>query len=151
MLQIYRVEHKDTGVGPYQTQDEYCQHLAKRTAYNHRLRAPGDDGLYMAFIPHFYVFGCLDLLRLKEWFFLGDSTQENDEIVASLSQKGFRVAEYLVEPDSCRVSATKIQVAFDADECKSEGLVEHHDLNVLLKEGPYMFSLTPIDLRKMAA
>lgn len=151
MLQIYRVEHKDTGVGPYQTHDGYCQHLAKRTALNHRLRAPGDDGLYMVCIPHYFVFGCMSLPLLKEWFFLGDSIAENDEIVRNLMEKGFQLAEYLVEPDSCRVSVTKMQVAFDAEECKIDGLVEYHDLSVLLKEGPYMFSLTPIEYRRLAA
>lgn len=141
MLQIFRIEHAVTGVGPYQTVDEYTQQLAKRAGRNRNLRSPGDDGLPVMFLPYSYVFGCLDIASLKRWFFLGETIEENDAIVGTLKEKGFRLAEYIVESTDCRISATGIQVAFDPSTSRDEGLVEYHDLNMLLRESPYVFCI----------
>lgn len=141
MLQIYRVEHAGTGVGPYQTVDEFTQDLAQKAGTNRHLKYPGDDGLPLGHLPYCFVFGCLDLRSLKRWFFLGESWEENERIVETLKEKGFRLAEYLVEEGDYQVSVSGIQVAFHASGCKEDGLVQYHDLGSLFAESPRVFDI----------
>lgn len=141
MFQVYRIEHTVTGTGPYQSNDEFTQNLAQKAGVNRHLKSPGDDGLPLGWIPFCFVFGCLDLRSLKRWFFLGETWDENLSIIQTLKDKGFRLAEYLVEAENCRVSASGIQVAFDAYDSKDEGLVQYHDLNDLFLESPRVFDI----------
>jgi hypothetical protein len=131
MHQIFRVEHRVTLKGPFQTNDAYTQRLAKMTEVNPRLKFPGDDGLPLGNVPFSFVFGCRDLDTLRIWFLLGDSDLENKRIAKKLSSLGFHVGEYLVDDDDCWMSSSGIQVAFNAFRCREDGLVTYHDMSIL--------------------
>lgn len=73
MIQIFRVQHKETKVGPFQTDNDFTQHLAEHTNGPY----PDRDGLGLAFIPWTYVFGCLNIESLKQWFTIRDIAIED--------------------------------------------------------------------------
>lgn len=139
MLQVFRIEHAQTQLGPFQTPGEYTQDLAVRAGRRRRLRNPEDDGLAIWSLPYGYRFACPSLDILKGWFFLGSSAQENDAIVARLAELGFVLAEFLVEDTEVRRGYSGVQLAFDAESCREEGLVEFRDLNELQQNSPYVF------------
>lgn len=132
MFQVFRVEHKVTRKGPFQTVGEYTQQLAKMTERNLSLKFPGDDGLPLGNVPFSFVFGCLDLDSLRSWFLLGDTDVENARIVENLSLLGFHVGEYLVNAEDCWISHSGIQAAFNAFCCREDGLVTYNDLSILI-------------------
>jgi len=132
MLQIFRVEHAKTRQGPFQTVDEFTQELVVKANSNPRLKSPGDDGLPLGNIPWSFVFGCLNLETLKQWFLLGASPADNEHIIHTLKSKGFQLVEYLVDEDDYLVSHSGVQVAFSTSEARDEGLAQHHDLALLL-------------------
>jgi hypothetical protein len=141
MLQVFRVEHKHSRVGPFQTNHEFTQNLARRASICHHLKHPGDDGLGLGDIPWCYVFGSPDLESLKRWVLLGDGITENERIVQQLDALGFVLAEYLVESDRYLMGASGNQLAFDARESREEALVEYHQLAELLKPSPRVFDM----------
>ncbi len=63
---------------------------------------------------------------------LGGSDEENLGIVRQLQQMDFVLAEYLVEYERCCLGRSRVQLAFDADDCRREGLVAYHGLEELL-------------------
>lgn len=132
MLQVFRIEHTETCVGPFQTNDEFTQELAVKAASRPTLKLPGDDGLPLGHLPYCFVFGCRDFETLKDWFFLGNNNAENEHIVRTLKQKGFQLAEFLVEEEDYWMSDSGVQLAFHAGHCRDEGLVQYHDLDALL-------------------
>lgn len=132
MFQVYRVEHKTTKIGPFQTNDPFTQELAQKANNNPHLKFPCDDGLPLGFIPFCFVFGSLTLSSLQQWFCVGNTKEENEHIIHQLKEKGFILAEFLVEDKDCRVGYSQSQVAFDADSSKEEGLVMYHELDMLL-------------------
>lgn len=134
MLQVFRVEHRQTRVGPFQTDTEFTQRLARQASEQPTLKHPGEDGLGLANIPWFYVFGCHDLASLRSWFLLGCSDEENKDIVRQLHQMDFVLAEYLVEADRYCLGDSQVQLAFDADDCRREGLVAYHAIDELLSQ-----------------
>lgn len=135
MLQVFRVEHTTTRQGPFQTMDEFTQELVAKVEENPRLKFPGDDGLPLGNIPWCFVFGCLSLETLKQWFLLGKTLADNERIVYALKEKGFQLVEYLVDEGDYAVSTSGVQVAFSTSEARDEGLVQHHDLGMLLSCG----------------
>lgn len=143
MIEIFRVEHKDTGVGVFQTREDYCQELAAITCNKlHTLKSPGDDGLGLANIPWFFVFGCPDLVSMKKWILLGNNIHENDKIVHTLDEMGFHLCHYLVEDENyIRRSWSGIQLAFDKDHAQEEGVFEHLSLKSMMRESPMVFCL----------
>lgn len=133
MLQVFRVEHQKSRVGPFQTVDHFTQELATKANSLDYLPAPSDDGLpSLSNLPYGYVFGCTDMEALKRWFLLGDSPIENHRIIQTLAQKGFNLVEFLVEDPDYLVSTSLTQVAFDPTISREEGLVQVHNLNLLL-------------------
>ena len=140
MQLIYRVEHRSTGVGPFQTNLPFTQGLAFRAVNDPELRNPNDDGLLPSMMPWDWVFGAPSLEALKRWALLGFSIEENEAIVAKLSELGFVLSEYVVEEGQFRTGASGLQVAFDAQSCKQEGLVEQRDLRELLEQSPLVFA-----------
>lgn len=141
MYQVFRIEHKTTRVGPFQTNDPFTQGLAQRATQSRYLRCPGDDGLSLANIPWHYVFGCPSLETLKRWFFLGRTVEENEAIVQELDTRGFVLREYLVEDDVIFFGRSHLQVVFDASHCRREGLVEQHSLAALLQSSPFVLDV----------
>lgn len=133
MYEVFRIEHETSLVGPFQTDDLFCQELAEKANRSRRLRSPGDDGLGLANIPWDYAFGCLSLEALKEWFLLGNTPEENRNIVKQLDEKGFVLAVFLVEDDHIFIGRSQLQVAFNAKACRRENLVETHPLRYLLQ------------------
>lgn len=144
MIEIFRVEHKDTHIGPFQTSDPYLQELAKTAGEIRYLRNPYDDGLGLAWIPWAYVFGSPSLNALKRWVFLGGTFDANEAIVRELAKRGFVVAEYLVEEGDYRDSFSKLQVAFDAITAREEGLVRYHEMSMLLASSPLVFCVNDL-------
>lgn len=132
MLEVYRVEHTDTGIGPYQTNDTYTQSLAEKLNEKSHLKRPFDDGILMSDVPFFYVFGCTSIDSLKDWFLLGNNPEDNYTIVENLKNKGFRIAQFIVEPDYYEVGNSGMQVVFDSHRCKEDGLVQFHELDMIL-------------------
>ena len=132
MLQVFRVEHESTQLGPFQTPDDFTQTLAKRAAATRDLRVPGEDGLPLGYLPFKFVFGCGDLAALKRWFCLGGTDVENEEIIQELKRRGFRLLEFLVEEGDYRVGLSGLQVAFDPSLSREESLFQAHDLATLL-------------------
>lgn len=132
MLQVFRIEHELTRQGPFQTDDAFTQELARRASARAHLKSPGDDGLPLGELPWCYVFGCLDLGGLASWFRLGETPAENARILAELEQRGFRLVEFLVDAEDCRVSRSGVQVAFYDRFSRQEGLTQVHDMETLL-------------------
>ena len=132
MLQIFRVEHRDTRVGPFQTDSPFTQALAARANQRQQLKLPQDDGLLMGNLPFYFVFGCPSLDSLKAWILAGDVPAENRPVTEALAVEGFVVAEFLVEAEDYRMGVSGLQVAFDADSCREEGLVVFHGMDALL-------------------
>ena len=127
MIQVFRVEHCDTRIGPFQTDDEFTQFLAENT----NGPTPNEDGIPFSIIPWYYKFGCIDIKTLCEWFKIETMSYKN--VLRRLNDLGFVVREYLVEDDCYMIGKSKKQVAFDADLCYQENLVETHDMGKLLK------------------
>lgn len=143
MIEIYRVEHKDTGVGVFQTPDEYNQNLANIASTKlHTLKSPGDDGLGLANIPWTFVFGCPDIVSMKKWILLGGNIHENDSIVKTLDEKGFKLFHYLIDDEQyIRKSWSGIQLAFDKKYAVEEGVWDYYPLTDLMREAPTVFCL----------
>jgi hypothetical protein len=139
VIEVFRVEHRDTHIGPFQTPDPYLQELAKAAGNIAYLRNPYDDGLGLAWIPWTFVFGCPSLNALKRWVFLGGTFDSNEEIVRELAARDFVVAEYLVEDGNYRTGFSGLQLAFDARTARDDGLVRHHEMKMLLAQSPLVF------------
>lgn len=141
MLEVYRVEHKDTGTGPFQTNDPFTQKMVEKLFRNlHVFPNPGDDGLGLGDIPFWFVFGCPSIETMKQWILLGDNIHDNDAIVKTLDEKGFILKYHLVEEDWVRKGWSGHQVAFgnkDDHICVSEQL----SITTLMREAPMMFCL----------
>lgn len=133
MQHVFRVEHSITRQGPFQTNDPFTQMLAKMAISDPALKSPGQDGLPLGDVPFCFVFGCIGLESLRDWFLLGDCESSNEEIVEKLGSLGFRVGEYLVEEDDCWVSDSGVQAAFHASICREDGLVTYHNVDILLR------------------
>lgn len=131
MILVYRIEHKDTHVGPYQTDDVFTQFLARLLLrQSDVLPFPGKDELGAASICWFWVFGCINLVDLKKWFCLDGPACKT--ILSTLKEKGFVLAVYLSEKDDFKIGLSGMQVAFDSSNARSEGLVQYQDLETLL-------------------
>ena len=137
MIEVYRIEHKETKLGPFQTEGDYTQSLARKAGSVRYLRDPLDDGFYI--LPRGYIFGCDSLNLLKRWVFLGASFDENAEIVHRLDNLGFALAEYIVDRANCRTGRTGVQLMFNATQARKESLVSYQPLSRLLRESPLVF------------
>lgn len=105
---VYRVQHKETGLGPYHPQTEECKLLKRRLCDSH------DDIMNPALCDAFntadadriikneYVFGFLSLEELYTWF---------DGFIQDLCQCGYEIVIYDVG-DDCVCIGHK-QVAFN--------------------------------------
>lgn len=126
MLQVFRVQHKETKVGPFQTDNDFTQHLAEHT----KGPEPDRDGLSLWTIPRSYVFGCLSIESLKRWFAFKDVSIE--QVCVELDVLGFRVVEYIVEDGKYKIGKSQKQVAFDASWSEDVGLFQVHPMSILL-------------------
>jgi len=136
MHHVFRVEHSVTRLGPFQTNEPFTQMLAGKAIARPELKSPGEDGLPLGHIPFSFVFGCVGLGNLQQWFLLGDACSDNKEIVDRLGLLGFRVGEYLVDDEDCWVSDSGIQAAFHAAHAREEGLVTYHHVGILISKQP---------------
>lgn len=134
MIEIFRLEHRDTRKGPFQTNTPFMQDLAHKATHAEGLKTPYQDGLGLADIPWIYVFGAPSLDALKRWVLLGADAGENQYIVQTLHAEGFVVAQYLVEDDYYLMGRSTLQVAFDAGSARREGLVSYEDVFSLLPQ-----------------
>jgi len=142
VIEVYRVEHKETGIGPFQTNHIFTQKLAQRLVKNKGyFPNPGDDGLGLASIPWFYNFGCPSIDDIKRWVLLGVNVQENDFIIKTLDELGFCLNHYLVEKDRVIIGWKKIQLAFDTRQGDDCCIVETQSLNILMRESPLVFDI----------
>lgn len=142
MKEVFRIEHKETGIGPFQTRNDYTQKLAKRlTANQWYFPHPGDDGLGLGNIPWWYSFGCPSLNDLKRWVLLGVNIQENETIIKTLDEMGFCVKYYLVEEDQVIVGWKKNQLVFGKEEDSETCISEIYPLSTLMKESPLVFDI----------
>jgi hypothetical protein len=142
MIEVYRIEHKETGIGPFQTSDEFTQDLAKLLTMNKGyFPHPGDDGLGLGNIPWWYCFGCPTLNDLKRWVLLGANIHENESIVKKLDELGFVLKYYLVEEDQVIMGIRKTQLAFGKEEDSESCISESCSLNTLMKDSPIVFDI----------
>lgn len=141
MIEVFRVEHRKTHIGPFQTPDPYLQELATKAGSISYLKNPYDDGLGLAWIPWTFVFGSPSLNALKRWVFLGGTYDTNETIVKELQARDFVVAEYLIEEGDYRQGFSGLQVAFDAYHAREDGLVQYHDMPMLLEQSPLVFCI----------
>lgn len=133
MQLIYRVEHKETSTGPFQTIDEFTQELASKAGELFRCPHPYEDGLVpKGGIPYCMVFGCVNLEQLAQWILLGESSHENVQIVNKLKNLGFIVRAFVVQEHDLTQGKSGRQVLFYPGEATDEGLFEDFDLDVLL-------------------
>lgn len=127
MIQIFRVQHKETKIGPFQPDNDFTQYLAKHTNGPESER----DGLGLWTIPWSYVFGCLSIESLKQWFAFKDVSIE--QVCAELDALGFRVVEYLVDDGDYIIGRSRKQVAFNASWSEDDVLTQVHPMSILLK------------------
>lgn len=132
MIEVYRIEHKETGTGPFQTDHSFTQELAKKITLSEHFPSPFEDGLGLSDIPWYFVFGCPSIETMKKWILLGETEEENHKIISELSKLGFIMSYYLVEDDLHRPSVSGMQLAFgksfDDEECQ----FEHFPLSILI-------------------
>jgi hypothetical protein len=133
VLHAYRIEHRETRVGPFQTEDPFTQQLARAADQNPALPHPDNDNLRFGLLPFRFVFGCADLDTLRAWFLPHDSEEANREILSQLQQRGFVLSEYLADEGDYRVARSGMQVVFDAAQCRRDGLAEDHDIFTMLE------------------
>lgn len=126
MIQVFRIEHAITKIGPFQTDTEFTQYLATHTSGPR----PCTDGLSLSRLPWCYKFGCLSVHTLKQWITVDDIALS--EIVTKLTDLGFVLVEYLVEKTKCRVGRSETQLAFDPFCAHNDGLFEIYPLTKLL-------------------
>ena len=67
ILTVYRVEHKETRNGPFQTPHPFTQKLAAKVNPK-AWPFPSNDGFLLHAIPFSYVFGCPSIQLLKSLF-----------------------------------------------------------------------------------
>lgn len=138
---VYRIENPETGVGPFQTRNEFCHKLSLKAAKVRYLRpAPMNDPL-LSFgrLPERYVYGAPSIEALKHWFFLGNSREENEKILAELESLGFRLATYLVCDEDVIAALNALHIVFDPSFSLDKGIVEYSALTTLLQTGQQMF------------
>ena len=143
MIEVFRIEHKETRVGPFQQEktDRFLRYMIVKAGRQCRLRAPMDDGLLLSHLPWTYVFGAPSVPKLKEWVFFGRRYEENLRIIKKLRNRGFILAEFLVEEGNFAIGRQGNQLLFCPDTPRDEGLVQYHDLNELFKESPFVFDV----------
>lgn len=151
MIEVYRVEHKETGVGPFQTDLALTQFLAKRLGANTSyLPLPYEDGLGLADIPWWFVFGCPTIEDLKPWILLGLTVEENQRIVDQLDQLGFHIGYYVVEDSLFRMGRKGTQLVFGKslydDECQSDCLPIHK----LLEHPPVLYEVKDFEFSNIS-
>ncbi len=133
IMQIFRVEHKETRVGPFQSDYAVIQHIdfidkLCNEIVDH-LPLPSDDGISLKDLPHSYVFGCQNLETLKKWVLIKGDHRESKRNIRKLKALGFILSEYNVEKDY-KVGSSGIQVVFDPSDLIEP--VIHHNLSILL-------------------
>lgn len=131
MLQAFRIEHRKTGLGPFQTPGELTQSLAKQATENPNLRSPFEDGIGLSDIPWAFVFGCPSLDTMREWVLSGSPHQDR-RVLKKLGAQGFVLTEYRVPEGDYRMGTSGKQLAFDALSCREERRMLHHPLDKLL-------------------
>lgn len=114
---LYRVEHKDEGIGPFNSAK-----VRRTTAYQSWrsmaciLPAPSDDGHSL---KQYERCACPSVEALREWFGHG---------VHVLGRRGFVVR--VLEVKRCKVGKSKLQAFYNP---KSARVVETHSLRKFLK------------------
>ncbi len=111
---VYRIEHPDTGMGPYSryegdnSMNELGQELCDTHAVSSEHPSPWDDGLQAFFLKHCSgskcnaFFGCADPESLYTWF---------KPFWTRLMQLGYQMEVYRVK--QYKVSKSGKQIAFD--------------------------------------
>lgn len=133
---VYRIEHKQTNVGPFQTTDAFLQKMAAFLSLPFNLKtypSPRDDGIVLSSVPWFWVFGSPDLNTLMKWVSVGANYEENVQVYARLQELGFVIRKFLIEEGDCRVSRSGMQVIFDADTPRSLELFEEMEFSDYIK------------------
>lgn len=155
---LYRIEHKETNVGPFQTTDAFLQKMAAFLSLPFNLKtypSPWDDGIVLSSVPWFWVFGSPDLSTLMKWVSVGANYEENAQIYAHLQELGFVIRKFLVEEGDYRVSRSGMQVIFNAHTSRELELYEEMDFSDYITAhgvrvcsfGQFVFSeFTPKDL-----
>lgn len=99
---IYRVEHKETGIGPYRNHG----HIIKNHMYmvwaheDSEHPSPSEDDLQ---IDSSYYFGFTSLMDLKRWF---------KGWLTLLYKSGYKVVEYKCPANQVKVGVSKTQCIF---------------------------------------
>ena len=106
ILTVYRVEHKETRNGPFQTPHPFTQKLAAKVNPK-AWPFPSNDGFLLQAIPFSYVFGCPSIQLLKSLFTFSSDKQEHKRTLKALKQLGFQVGEFKVRETSCKVGRSK--------------------------------------------
>ncbi len=109
MLTIYRVEHKETGEGPWRSAKRGDTVLLPRGCDSHP-SVVSDAGFDHYSWPFALVCGCVSMTQLRHWF-------GTRGIVQDLADAGFHIVEYFVPADDFHPCHSGTQVAFynDAD------------------------------------
>lgn len=129
---LYRIEHKETNVGPFQTRDPFLQKMADFLSMPYNLRqfpSQWDDGIVLSSVPWFWVFGCEDLTTLMKWVSLGSTFEENTQIYLALQERGFVIRRFLVPDTDCRRSRSGMQTIFNADDARKEEMFEEMEFS----------------------
>lgn len=143
MIEVFRIEHKESRIGPFQQEkiDRFIAYMIRKAGRQRHLKAPIEDGIYLSHLPWTYVFGAPSIPKLKEWVFFGRRRDDNRRIVKALKKRDFTLAEYLVADGDYMPGQSGNQLLFCPDTSREEGLVQYHDLTVLLNESPLVFDV----------
>ena len=135
---VYRVEHKDTGIGPYHSRFDTLVSADKRNRLNNILNNylfkrhhvdPSDDvGDGSKFNRYGWLFGFNDELSLTRWF-------DNIHAIKGLQSLKFIVRVYEVR--DTHVMTLKSQVCYMPRDAK---LVSEHDLYSFCKQHSEFFA-----------
>ena len=133
ILTVYRVEHKETRNGPFQTSHPFTQELAAKINPK-AWPLPSNDGFLLHAIPFSYVFGCPSIQLLKSLFTFSSDKKEHKRTLKALKCLGFQVGEFKVRETSCKVGRSKKQVMFDPfDALEFEEGIIYHDITSILE------------------
>ena len=101
-MYLYRVQHRETGVGPYQTNLAFSTMLCCRHTFGKKARpAPNNDGLRLLFPAHYLC--AMPSLESLLWWFEGFHSR--------LDHYGFEIVKIRAPKRAVKIGKT--QVMFD--------------------------------------
>lgn len=134
-IDIYRVEHKETRIGPfvgYYVLNEQLHDVMQDIQQATNSMAPVNDfSILPSNLPYCMNFGCLSIDQLKDWFVkpLDQELMTAKDFIEGLDKAQFVIAHYQAPKHTTKTGKSGMQVMYN---CYDTGLVQRIPLTTLL-------------------